>query len=246
MQGLDALVEAMTRHGCAHTPRLADPQACAEVVAAWLDGPAKSDEPLRRQHTGRFETHQRTLDGFVANPLLSPHLLTQWPRLAAACQAVLDGEKLGAAVRALLGPEVTLHQSAFYDSGFGSQPHRDDHPLRPDGPMVAVLIALEPIAPEGGPLTVWPGTHQIDDPHLDADSRLLFELQHDGSGPSAELLTRVMSGYHAHLEGRSDAVATLPTGDAMWWTRRTIHGSYAPTPGAGRTRRSLIAHFMVP
>jgi ectoine hydroxylase-related dioxygenase (phytanoyl-CoA dioxygenase family) len=250
MRGLDELIEVMATRGCAHTPAIADAALCEAVVDAWLDGPSSTTESLRRQHTGRFETHLMTADGFVANPLLSPHTLEQWPRLASACQAVLDSPRLLAAVEALLGPEARLHQSAFYDSGLGSTPHRDDHPLRPDGPMVAVLVALEPISPEGGPLVVWPGTHAIDDPTLDAQGLDLFRRQHlegDLEGDLApDLFEALARRIQGHLEGREQALATFPTGDGMWWWRRTLHGSYAPVPGARRTRRSLIAHFMVP
>ncbi|TNE88276.1 MAG: hypothetical protein EP330_15245 [Deltaproteobacteria bacterium] len=246
MNGLDALATAMTDAGCAYTPGLVEPALCEAVVDAWLSGPCDTDASLRRQHTGQFEPHQRSADGFVLNPLLNPQDLTRWPEFAAACQAVLETSRLNAAARRLLGDGAELYQAAFFDSSPGSVPHRDDHPGHADGRMVAVLVALEPIVAEAGPFLAWPGTHALVDPELDRQGRELFERRFVRNEPAHELLARFQERLAAHLTDRQPVLATLPTGDGLWWTRRTVHGSMAPTAGSGRTRRSLITHFIAP
>lgn len=244
MRGLQALAEAVATAGCAHTPALVSADRCDALVQAWLEGPNVHDEPLRRQHTGQLERHHRSEDGLVTNPLLNPHTLTAYPDMVAACAAILADDALNQAAAVLLGGQARLHQTAFYDSGPGSALHRDAHPHEPGAAMVAVLVALEDIELDGGPLVLWPGTHAIDTPELDRLGREVWSARHIDGEPSPAGQQALAEGIAALVADRRRMVAAVPKTDAVWWERRTVHGSLPPNVGTGQSRRSFIAHFI--
>ncbi|MCO4744583.1 MAG: phytanoyl-CoA dioxygenase family protein [Proteobacteria bacterium] len=245
MNGLDALRDALATHGYAHTPKLA-PEAHIEALRRAFTLRLKhATEPLRRQHNARWESHQFSTDGAVVNPLLNPHTLVDYPEVSDAASALIASARLLECASAVLGAPAKLHQTAFYESSLGSTPHRDDHPHQADGAMVAVWIALETIVEASGPLVLWPGTHRKADPVLDTLGRAVWEkrhLQREDSRAEAEALSEHLTEVLATVQ---PVLATIPAGDAVWWDRRTVHGSRTPIVGQRRTRSSFIAHFIV-
>lgn len=244
MTRTSALRSALGTHGFAHAKTMVAPDLLTALRAAFDAEVRPYAEPLRRQHNARWECHELSEHGWIVNPLLNPHALPQFPALTDACNQLIEASSLLAHAGAILGAPAALHQTAYYDSGLGSTPHRDDHPARAAGAMVAVLVALEPMTEEGGAFVLWPSTHTIDDPTLDELGRLAWERRHlerADAQPQADAL-----GLHlqALLSTRQPLLATIPAGDAVWWDRRTIHGSLAPTLGSGKSRASFIAHFI--
>lgn len=245
MKGLDTLRDLAAEHGWAHTPSLVAEALTDPIVAAWRAEVAPFQGALMRQYNAVAETHHRSPDGLVTNSLHNPHALGEFPRFSAAIQALEAAVPLRACAEALLGGPVLRLQSAFFESSIGSLPHRDDHPYRAEGAMVGVWIALEPITLQAGPFQLWPHTHLLEDDELDRLGRLVWHRRHvlaEPAGPETEAL---MGHLLPILEGRSSILATIPRGDALWWHRRTVHGSRPPTPGSQQSRLSLIFHYIL-
>lgn len=243
MKGVDVLAQAFREHGFVHTPRLVPPAVCDAVVAAWTLEVAPFDGPLRRQHNLREEVHERSADGFIVNPLFGVHDQNQFPELAAAAREVVDATPVRGCAHAVLGKEAKWLQSAFFESSLGTAPHRDDPPFDPDGAMVGAWVALEDIVPEAGPFMLWPGSRDWEDGQLDALGRSVRTKLAQGG-----VDLHAAAAYHARLalllDGKTPIVGTIAKGDVVWWDRRVVHGALTPTAGAGRSRRSLVLHFV--
>lgn len=243
MKDVDVLGETVRDHGLAHTPGLVPHALCDALVAAWTAEVAPFEGLLRRQHNLREEVHLRSEDGFVVNPVFGVHDQERFPGFAAAAREVVGGTKLRACADAVLGAKASWLQSAFFDSGLGTMPHRDDPPYAEDGAMIGAWVALEDIALEAGPFLLWPGSRDWQDDELDALGRSVRTKLGDG----AEDL-EAAAAYHARLaqllEGKAPLVCTVAKGDVVWWDRRVVHGAMTPTVGAGRSRRSLVLHFI--
>lgn len=232
------------RDGFLHTPGLVPSAACRSLVAAWQTEVVPWPHPLARQHNARTERHHRSADGFIVNPVHNPHLLEPFPRLRAALATITALPELRAHAERLLGGPAALLQTAVYESAEGSAAHRDDHPFRPDAPMVGAWIALEPIVDEAGPFLVFPGSHRIDDAELDRLGRAAWQARHVERRDDPQVQSAYAERLAGHLATAGPVLATLSIGDAVWWDRRTVHGARAPTLGARRTRRSLNLHFI--
>lgn len=245
MDGADAFAAMLADQGWCHTPGLVDRDWCAGAIAAFREEVAPYDGPLLRQLTSREEAHQRSADGFVVNPVHNPHRLGErFPRFAALPGEVLGSTVIGELAAVALGEPVALLQAAFYESALGTEAHRDEHPLDPEAPMLGVWIALEDIAMEAGPLLLWPRSHRIEDGELAAASRASWTARfvEKAADPAAD--ARVAERLGAHLAGVQPVAAPVPAGDVLWWWRDTVHGSLPPSVGAGRSRCSLVLHFV--
>ncbi len=243
MRGQDAFRQAFRAHGLVHTPGLVPAALCDALVAAWAAEVAPHEGPLKRQHNLRDEPHVRSADGFVVNPLLNAHTLAAFPTFAALAAEIAALDALRISAEWALDAPVTLLQTAFFESSLGTTPHRDAPPFAADGAMVGAWVALEDVVLEAGPFLAWPGTRELDDPELD---RLAYTVRGALATPGRDFANEAaayFSRLNVHIEGRQAALCPIPKGDVLWWDARIIHGSAAPTFGAGRSRRSLIAHY---
>ncbi len=143
----------------------------------------------------------------------------------------------------ILGTRALPHQTLNLPVSSQQAAHSDQilmttHPL---GYTIAVWFALEDIAPDSGPLVIYPGSHRL--PHLSAREVGIPR------GVSEEECTRIYDERYYDLIARRirerglSPIPFLPRqGDALVWHSNLLHGAW-PITRAGATRKSLIAHY---
>jgi phytanoyl-CoA hydroxylase len=234
--------------GWVRVDRLIPPEVCASVREAFATEVRPYDGPLMRQLTSRLEPHERSVDGWITNPVVNPHLLAQFPVFQQTETRVMRAGPLVDVVGRLLEAEPAMLQSAYYESSRGTRTHVDFNPLDRDRPMIGAWIALEDIGPGAGRFEFWPGSHRIPD---DAATRRFAELAWTSyrqafvelapatAEPEAQALLAQILVAHRLVR----KAPPLRAGDALFWTNRLLHGSAPPRPGGG-TRCSLLFHFV--
>lgn len=135
-------------------------------------------------------------------------------------------------IEALLGPDVVLWHSRYFEKPTGGSPipWHQDAPFWKISPMrvVSAWIALDPVDQGNGCLYVLPGSHAVELPHVHSDKTGRFSKQVDPT-----------------LVDDCGAVPVcLAPGEAMLFDCRVLHRSGSnPTQ---RPRRGLSVRFTTP
>ena len=143
----------------------------------------------------------------------------------------------------ILGVPALPYQSLHLPVSSQHGVHADEILMttRPRGYMLAVWYALEDIAPDSGPLVLWPGSHRL--PFVSARS---IGIPEDAS--EAERGARFDERYFPRMRAVAEASGLEPwrfvprVGDALFWHSNVLHGAVAPER-EGATRRSLVVHY---
>jgi phytanoyl-CoA hydroxylase len=194
---------------------------------------------IYRQATANPERHVFTDRGFMLNPILNVQSLD--PRhLGAFRRAGLDviaHANLQDALRHLFhnGEAGKLVQSMYFEGNPATWAHQDTYYLDAEqiGSMAAAWIAAEPIAPGAGRFFVYPKTHLLDLMKNGGDKDVAF----NHSRYKEYVLDIINRG---EFECRAPA---LDTGDVLFWSSKTIHGSLQTTEPQF-SRSSFTAHFI--
>jgi phytanoyl-CoA hydroxylase len=221
---------------------------CRDVIDRFEREVDPWDGLLVRQLTSQAEPHQRSVDGWMTNPIVNPRLLTGFPSFWDVERTVMQASMLVPVVSGLLGAPPVMLQSAYYCSSQGTKTHVDFNPVDRSRPMLGVWIALEDIGPEAGRFYLYPGSHVL--PETPAYARFaelawanyrqaFVDLDPDTAEVEAQALLAPILAEHA----LTPVHPPLRAGEAVFWDRRVLHGSDVPRPGGG-TRHSLLFHFI--
>jgi phytanoyl-CoA hydroxylase len=224
-------------HGYVVVRGLVPAAVCDAARAAFVAEIKPYPGYLYRQASANPERHVLTPEGHVLNSLLNIQDVgrRRFPRFWEAGMAVVTAPSLQRAVASLLGEPGRVVQSMYFDGNPSTWAHQDTYYLdaRPLGAMTAAWVALEPIHPGAGRFYVYPGSHRIDMAKNGGDFDIAFN--HDRyKALVLDVIRR--KGLQCHAPA-------LATGDVLFWSSRTIHGSLATT-APKYSRSSVTAHFI--
>lgn len=192
---------------------------------------------LYRQASANPERHELTAHGHMLNSLLNIQDFdrSKFPGFRSRGMEVITHSGMQGAVQALLGEPGRVVQSMYFEGNPVTWAHQDTYYLdsSPLGSMTAAWIALEDIHPGAGRFYVYPGSHRIDMVKNGGDFDIAFN--HDRY---KQLVLNVIKEHG--LECRAPALAT---GDVLFWSSKTMHGSL-PTTEPAHSRSSITAHFI--
>lgn len=229
--------EAYARQGYALYRDLLSHERIDALLVAYADSLQPSRLPLLRQSADGWQRHRHTQAGHIADSLLNPHCLPQFP-LRSFVQAALNiyaDPAVHSALHELNGDTAhTLAQSMFFDANTATPAHQDCYYLDslPGGRLLGAWFALEDIDPGAGRFYVLPGSHL--NPGPPTDSRLL--KNHRGYSQSMRALV-------AAQPDQAVFAPDLKKGDVLFWHVNTIHGSQ-PTTDPQHSRKSLTGHYL--
>ncbi len=139
-------------------------------------------------------------------------------------------------IAGLLEGEPIICNSLNFERGSQQPYHLDTWYMPPplEDRMVAINIALEEVDVENGPLTFFPGSHQI--PY--------FEFSNGGTSFVPAEVGACTEYLDAQVRQRQlePEVFTCKAGDVFIWHARLYHGG-TPISDLGRTRRSMVVHY---
>lgn len=234
-------------HGWARMPLL-DPALCRSIREQFEQHVKPFDGPLLRQLTSVPEVHHLSVDGYMTNPIVNPHLRHELGPFATIERQVMEGSSLVAAVEQLLGAPPAMLQSTYYESSRGTHPHLDFNPVVRERPMLGVWIALEDIGPDAGRFFLYPDSHTLPrDARMERFAELAWanyrqafvDLDPDTAEAEAQQMLAAILDEHP----RQRLAPALKAGDAVFWSSDLLHGSEVPQPGGG-SRSSLLFHFI--
>ena len=148
---------------------------------------------------------------------------------------VLD-PKLAAILHDLMGGDPAVCNSLNFERGSQQQYHFDTYYM--PGPctdgLVVTSICLEDVHPDAGPLTYYPGSHEIP-PYVFSNGGLAAVPQEMNAATeyaSEQLAARSLNEeeFHGHK------------GDVFIWHEQLYHGG-RPIKDPTRTRKSLVTHY---
>lgn len=133
--------------------------------------------------------------------------------------------------------------------GTGTALHQDLHylPCEPDT-LMACWIAMSDTDAENGGLAVVPGSHKqgLHKTHRteNVDDHDSWEFEYDMRGPDGKEWKEKMYSFEIDGLDRSSVVRLeVPKGSAVFFTGKTIHGSYG-NRSRDRYRRALAVHYV--
>jgi ectoine hydroxylase-related dioxygenase (phytanoyl-CoA dioxygenase family) len=142
----------------------------------------------------------------------------------------------------ILGKEVIPFQTINFITGSEQRTHSDSIHMTtyPLGYLIAIWIALEDIGPGQGPLSYYPGSHQMD---------YILNKDYDKGGTALKLGDdKHYSAYEDKIEevakasGIPKQVFSAKKGDILIWHANLLHGG-EPITNAGSTRKSMVIHY---
>jgi phytanoyl-CoA hydroxylase len=192
---------------------------------------------LKRQTTGRWESHRFTPQGYMTKSLIHPHDYGDSPYSRAIMDIICGLEMQKALALLSLQSKFRCVGSMFFDANANTPPHTDNFYVDsvPNGHLIAGWIALEDIHPDAGPFYVMPGSHLLDFKLKDCDST--GSIVKDSETGFA----RVTNYGNEHADKFLNP--QLLKGDAIFWHPSTIHGSM-PTLNTELSRKSISCHFV--
>ncbi len=253
------LLKRYKKTGYAIVRKLVPLSLCDEVVAAFSREVKPFRGPLLRQATARVGPHLFTIDGYVANALLSVQDLVE-PRFHDFRSRAIDviaGWHTQHIVRELLSGSPLLVESMYFESTLIGVPlHADGDYMDSDvpGAMLGAWFALEDIAPFAGRFILVPCSHRLGE-GSGATAAAYREFRKKqaltgatiGSDMRANMKRRLEEAALLHRAisdaGLSVVAPMLEKGDAIFWNSGMIHGSLLPSL-RGFSRNSLTAHYI--
>lgn len=187
---------------------------------------------------------------------------------APEARKILLGGDIGTVISGVLGARAVFFQSIYFNAGSQQAPHSDYMFMSTEPPdqLVGFWLACEDVADDAGPLVYYPGSHKLatvgipeyyaaqgDRIHDAIDSRreeLEARLGGHMEASGQSLLTSYLYECWVNDLHRSVAEAGIEPrrfaarkGDVLLWHARLVHGG-TPVDTPGKTRRSLVAHYM--
>ena len=237
-------------------------ELCQPLSAAFLDEVKPFAGPILRQTTTRPEKHNFNASGLMTNPILNLHELDAgaFPGFIERALAIVCHPNLTRALAMIMDDEPVLVQSMYFESSRGTDPHFDSPFLDSGewGSLIGCWVALEDISEESGRFLVYPQSHRFDRPGAFPvpvyETMLAYgghslacirEYQLEGKRFSLKQVRRSEQLFQQLVEtsGMTPHAPVLKRGDVVFFSSKTIHGSYAPKPG-GESRHSVTAHFV--
>ncbi len=153
-------------------------------------------------------------------------------------RAVIFAEPIRSFLEAVFERPPLAFSTLMFETGSKQPPHQDSAFVGVDSPLefAASWVALEDIQPGSGVLEYYVGSHRIDEPVFEGDTRLMpVELRNDEryNHYLLDLCTK------AGLERRE---FTPKKGDALIWNADLVHGG-SQQRAEGSSRRSLVTHY---
>ena len=143
---------------------------------------------------------------------------------------------LAAILRDLIGGDPAVCNSLNFERGSQQQYHFDTYYM--PGPctdgLVVTSICLEDVHPDAGPLTYYPGSHQIPP----------YRFSHGGIHAVPAEMDAATEYAHEQLRARSLSAEEFygHKGDVFIWHEQLYHGG-RPIRNAALTRKSLVTHY---
>lgn len=233
----DAIWDYYRRNGYVVCRGLVPPGLCDQAREAFAGEVKPYGGYVYRQATANPERHRFTEHGFVQNSILNVQDLNSglFPEFKQRGLAVITHDNVQRAVEKLFGEPGKIVQSMYFEGNSATWPHQDTYYLDAErlGEMAGAWIAVEDISPGAGRFFVCPGSHKIDmqqnGGHFDIAfnhdryKRLVIDIINDHGLP-----------FHA---------PAMSTGDVLFWSSKTIHGSLETTQPE-YSRASMTAHFI--
>jgi len=141
----------------------------------------------------------------------------------------------------LMGKPVIPFQTINFIRGSEQRAHSDSIHMstQPQGHLIAIWVALEPIDEDCGPLFYYPGSHRL--PYLTTQDY-----------PSGNTPLTIGAESNKRYEDKVESVLqehdferryfTAQPGDLLIWHANLLHGGSAINR-EGATRRSMVAHY---
>ena len=145
--------------------RLVSPQLCRRLKLAFANEVKSYGGPLQRASWPNEERNHFSGIGAISNPLLNVHELEEerFPAFSTYLNSLLNTEKLGKALQAIMGTQAVLAESTYHESGFRPVVGTDGIIMDTtiSGQLVACIIALEDTPPQVESLYVYPKSHKL-------------------------------------------------------------------------------------
>lgn len=141
----------------------------------------------------------------------------------------------------VMGRKILPFHTINFMEGSEQRPHSDSIHMstEPQGYLIAVWTALEPISPDNGPLVFYPGSHRL--PYITCNDypsgNTRWAIGEESNRRYEDKIEEILA---AHSFERQEFHAQA--GDVLIWHANLIHGG-SPILQAGSTRRSMAAHY---
>jgi phytanoyl-CoA hydroxylase len=232
-----ALQDYYKENGYVVARKLIAADLCDRAREAFAAEVKPFDGYLYRQASANPEKHQWTSHGYMLNSILNIQDIRadRFPDFRAAGLQILTDEKLHATLRILLGEEGKVVQSMFFEGNPKTWAHQDTYYLDASnlGEMIGAWIAVEDIHPEAGRFFVYPGSHKIDVEKNGGDFDIAFHHER-----YKNLVLDIIARF-----GLPCQAPVLRKGDVLFWSSKTIHGSFETTRPEF-SRASFTAHVI--
>jgi phytanoyl-CoA hydroxylase len=232
---------------------------CDEVIAAFSREIKPFGGSLLRQATARLGPHLFTIDGYMANALLSVQDLVEpcFHDFRSRAIDVIAGRHTHQVASKLLSGTPLLVESMYFESTLMGVPlHADGDYMDSDAPgtMLGAWFALEDVAPLAGRFVLVPRSHSLGQ-GSGRTAAAYREFREKQALTSATIDSNIRANMKRRLEemallhraildaGLSIVAPMLEKGDAVFWSAGLIHGSLPPE-SRGFSRNSLTAHYI--
>jgi len=209
-----------------------------EVREAWDSSVKLHDGKIYRQATSKLETNKFNEQGWVMNPILNlqslnPRFFSKLRNLVV--EKVFSDFDLSVALKQLVGDDVKLVQSMYFEGNSATWEHQDTYYLDSEkvGSMVAGWIALEDIAADAGRFFVCPKSHLIDMGLQSKENNVI-----DNHDVYIKSIVSIIQ-----RNGMEIRAPKLEAGDVLLWNSKTIHGSLDSSSKIS-SRSSITCHFI--
>lgn len=255
--------DSFFQDGYLHLNSLLSSALCDQLKHAFENEVKQEKQPLLRQRSVTFETHQYTSQHYMENALLDVHNSKLYPfqYFPKSALKILSDIKFLDIIAYALNDNPVLVQSMFFESSKGTPEHFDKFFLGTEEqlPMLGVWIALEDIHEDSGQFYVYPGSHDYQfKAHENTDSlKVLYERysHYNAIAVSGHQNTSKQMQLNAVLEckrtlkkliksaGWNRYTPAMRKGDILLFSGDILHGSLPPAP-IHSSRTSLTAHFI--
>jgi phytanoyl-CoA hydroxylase len=233
----EAVADYYRENGYVVVRNLIPADLCDQARNAFAREVKPFDGYLYRQASANPEKHQWSSHGYMLNSILNIQDLSaaKFPEFRNAGLAILTNEKLHNTLRALLGEEGKVVQSMFFEGNPKTWAHQDTYYLDASkrGEMIGAWIAVEDIEPGAGRFFVYPGSHKIDVEKNGGNFDIAFHHER-----YKNLVLEIIAKFKLSCQA-----PVLKKGDVLFWSSKTIHGSFETTQPEF-SRASFTAHVI--
>lgn len=233
---LDEIARYYREHGYVVVEGVVPPQHCSKLRSLWDRQVKASRRFIYRQTNARAERNEFNASGWVTNPVLNLQSLdpkSMGEFRTCAIEEILAAPDLTAIMEVLLEDRPKIVQSMYFEGNSATWEHQDSYYLDSEnyGRMVGAWIAIESIEARAGRFFVCPGSHKIELPRHTSENSIADK--HDTY--IASVVARMQS------LGMDIRAPRLETGDVLFWSSKTIHGSM-DSRDAEHSRSSVTCH----